>query len=171
MSTSIMSRANRPQPEPDSAETSPKTALDHGGGESNVASPSEEEALTAKEDDEEEEDQGEGSAKANEEEEDRGARRGGDRSGKEPDEPDMEDEEDDQETDENAAGEIVEMNVGKRPYHGKVWKKAGNGEVMKYHCLTHAKDYSPGEAVYIESQRPDQPYYICQIQVIRANPS
>eukprot|EP00094_Tigriopus_californicus_P007403 TCALIF_07126-PA protein Name:"Similar to Rere Arginine-glutamic acid dipeptide repeats protein (Rattus norvegicus)" AED:0.09 eAED:0.09 QI:267/0.5/0.33/1/1/0.66/3/0/919 len=163
MSTSIMSRANRPE-EPDSAEASPKNHhhhhSDHGhGGESSAASPADDAMTGGKEDEDETE------SKTHEDEDEEGRRRG--RLAKEGGEDELEEEGEEGEGGDDDNGEIVEMNVGKRPYHGKVWKKAGNGEVMKYHCLTHAKDYTPGEAVYIESQRPDQPYYICQIQDLK----
>lgn len=39
------------------------------------------------------------------------------------------------------------------------------GDYSRYRCYNHGIEYKPGEAVYIESQRPDQPYYICCIQV------
>ncbi|TRY75535.1 hypothetical protein TCAL_07126 [Tigriopus californicus] len=158
-----MSRANRPE-EPDSAEASPKNHhhhhSDHGhGGESSAASPADDAMTGGKEDEDETE------SKTHEDEDEEGRRRG--RLAKEGGEDELEEEGEEGEGGDDDNGEIVEMNVGKRPYHGKVWKKAGNGEVMKYHCLTHAKDYTPGEAVYIESQRPDQPYYICQIQDLK----
>eukprot|EP00095_Tigriopus_kingsejongensis_P001568 maker-scaffold907_size82601-snap-gene-0.22 protein:Tk01568 transcript:maker-scaffold907_size82601-snap-gene-0.22-mRNA-1 annotation:"arginine-glutamic acid dipeptide repeats protein" len=63
--------------------------------------------------------------------------------------------------------EVVELNVGKRPHHGQVWKNPRNGEYLKYHCSTSQIDYAPGDAVYIESHRPDQPYFICQIQDLK----
>ena len=60
---------------------------------------------------------------------------------------------------------FVMITIGKNPIKGTVWKNRTTGDVLKYHCLADGVEYAVGESVYIENQRPDQPYYICQIQV------
>ena len=53
--------------------------------------------------------------------------------------------------------------VGKRPLAGKAWRNSSTGDYTKYLCVDYDAEYKLGDSVYIES-RPDQPFYICQIQ-------
>ena len=48
---------------------------------------------------------------------------------------------------------------------GKVWRDKSRGDYTRYRCYSFGVEYKSGDAVYIESQRPEQPYYICCIQV------
>ena len=50
---------------------------------------------------------------------------------------------------------------------GKAWKKPESGEYLRYRCYDRNVEYKPGDSVFIESQRPDQPYYICNITEIK----
>ena len=61
--------------------------------------------------------------------------------------------------------DVITHVVGKKPLLGKVWKDKERGDYCRYRCYSHGVEYKSGDAVYIESQRPDQPYYICCIQV------
>ena len=89
--------------------------------------------------------------------------------------------------------DIVTHVIGKKPLLGKVWKQdpsaatpnnppavVGDGKDGKenapvverglcdrYRCYNYGIEYKPGDTVYIESQRPDQPYYICCIQKLK----
>lgn len=60
--------------------------------------------------------------------------------------------------------EVVTHVIGKKPLLGKVWKNKESGDYVRYRCYSYGIEYKPGDAVYIESQRPEQPYYICCIQ-------
>jgi len=67
-------------------------------------------------------------------------------------------------------GELVEDNVvtyvhGKRPLRGRVWRR--NGECLRYHCDNSDLEYGVGDAVYVESETPEQPYHICIIEGIK----
>ena len=46
---------------------------------------------------------------------------------------------------------------------GKVWKSGVSGEYLRYRCYDRNVEYKTGDSVFIESQRPDQPFYICNI--------
>ena len=61
--------------------------------------------------------------------------------------------------------EIVTHVIGKKPLLGKVWKDKSSGDYVRYRCYSYGIEYRIGESVYIESQRPEQPFYICQIHV------
>ena len=61
--------------------------------------------------------------------------------------------------------EVVTHVVGKKPLLGKVWKDNSTGEYVRYRCYSYGIEYKIGDCVYIESQRPEQPFYICCIQV------
>ena len=61
--------------------------------------------------------------------------------------------------------EIVTHVIGKKPLLGKVWKDKTSSDYVRYRCYSYGIEYRIGEAVYIESQRPEQPFYICQIHV------
>jgi hypothetical protein len=61
--------------------------------------------------------------------------------------------------------DVITHVVGKKPLLGKVWKEKSRGDYIRYRCYNYGIEYKAGDAVYIESQRPDQPYYICCIQV------
>ena len=61
--------------------------------------------------------------------------------------------------------EIVTHVIGKKPLLGKVWKDKTSGDYVRYRCYSYGIEYRIGESVYIESQRPEQPFYICQIHV------
>ncbi len=52
---------------------------------------------------------------------------------------------------------------GKKSLVGKAYRT--NGRCLKYRCESYGIDYEVGDTVYIESQRTEQPYYICIIQV------
>ena len=60
--------------------------------------------------------------------------------------------------------DIRQSITGKSSKHsiGKAWKN-DNGEYVRYRCYDRNVEYKPGDSVFIESQRPDQPYYICNI--------
>lgn len=61
--------------------------------------------------------------------------------------------------------EVVTHVIGKKPLLGKVWKDSKTGDVLRYRCFSYGIEYKIGDPVYIESQRPEQPFYICCIQV------
>ncbi|XP_076306629.1 uncharacterized protein LOC143223083 isoform X2 [Tachypleus tridentatus] len=42
--------------------------------------------------------------------------------------------------------------------------KSSNGELLSYFCYNSQTEYKPGDTVYIDSQRPEQPFFICNIQ-------
>ncbi|XP_076365312.1 uncharacterized protein LOC143254286 isoform X5 [Tachypleus tridentatus] len=42
--------------------------------------------------------------------------------------------------------------------------KSSRGDFLSYFCYYGQMEYKPGDTVYIDSQRPDQPFYICNIQ-------
>ena len=50
----------------------------------------------------------------------------------------------------------------KKISYGKAWKTV-DGEYKRYRCYDFKTEYKPGDSVFIESQRPDQPFYICNI--------
>ena len=50
----------------------------------------------------------------------------------------------------------------KKHTQGKTWKNS-NGEFLRYRCYDSSQEYKIGDSVFIESQRPDQPFYICSI--------
>ncbi|KAK7023422.1 hypothetical protein SK128_002039 [Halocaridina rubra] len=63
--------------------------------------------------------------------------------------------------------EVMTAVVGKKqPVRGQAFR-APNGEYVSYHCTDDATLYRPGDSVYIESQRADQPFFICSIQEFR----
>ena len=61
--------------------------------------------------------------------------------------------------------EVVTHVIGKKPLLGKVWKDTDTGEYQRYRCFSYGIEYKIGDMVFIESQRPEQPFYICCIQV------
>ena len=61
--------------------------------------------------------------------------------------------------------DVITHVVGKKPILGKVWRDKSRGDYTRYRCYSFGVEYKSGDAVYIESQRPEQPYYICCIQV------
>ncbi|CAB4069133.1 RERE [Lepeophtheirus salmonis] len=64
--------------------------------------------------------------------------------------------------------EPTRSNTGsKKPLKGKVWKSSISGDYVRYRANECGTDYCPGDAVYIESQRPEQPYYVCAIQSMK----
>ena len=50
----------------------------------------------------------------------------------------------------------------KKHSFGKTWKN-NKGEYLRYRCYDNNVEYKIGDNVFIESQRPDQPFYICNI--------
>jgi len=50
----------------------------------------------------------------------------------------------------------------KKHSYGKTWKNS-DGEYLRYRCYDNNTEYKIGDSVFIESQRPDQPFYICNI--------
>ena len=50
----------------------------------------------------------------------------------------------------------------KKHSFGKTWKN-NKGEYIRYRCYDSNVEYKIGDNVFIESQRPDQPFYICNI--------
>ena len=50
----------------------------------------------------------------------------------------------------------------KKHSYGKTWRNQ-KGEFLRYRCYDNSIEYKVGDNVFIESQRPDQPYYICNI--------
>jgi len=62
--------------------------------------------------------------------------------------------------------DVITHVVGKKPLLGKVWRDKNRGDYTRYRCYNYGVEYKSGDAVYIESQRPELPYYICCIQVI-----
>jgi len=61
--------------------------------------------------------------------------------------------------------EDIRQSVSGKSKHckGKVWKSGGSGEYLRYRCYDSNIEYKTGDSVFIESQRPDQPFYICNI--------
>nr|UEK51430.1 RERE-like protein [Parasacculina yatsui] len=61
--------------------------------------------------------------------------------------------------------EDFSMSVGGRSrlVRGRAWKNH-KGDYVRYKCFEDGIRYIPGDAVYIESQQKDQPYFICTIQ-------
>ena len=47
----------------------------------------------------------------------------------------------------------------------KVLRRDSDGICVRYRCYTYGVEYKPGDAVYIESNRNESPFYICAIQV------
>ena len=86
----------------------------------------------------------------------------GDTNG-DPDGAAKEEDEEDVDFGEEIEEDIVTHQVGKRPLAGKVWRNSSTGDYTKYLCVNYSAEYKQGDSVYIES-RPDQPFYICQIQ-------
>lgn len=68
--------------------------------------------------------------------------------------------------DEFVEEEVVTHVIGKKPLLGKVWKDLNTGDFVRYRCYSYGIEYKINDPVYIESQRPEQPFYICCIQVI-----
>ena len=66
--------------------------------------------------------------------------------------------------------DIVTHVSGKKPLLGKVLKRE-DGICVRYRCYNYGIEYKPGDAVYIESNRPECPFYICAIQVSSFLPS
>ncbi|KAK8378837.1 hypothetical protein O3P69_009510 [Scylla paramamosain] len=63
--------------------------------------------------------------------------------------------------------EVMTAVVGKKqPVRGQAFR-APNGEYVSYLCTDDSTLYRPGDSVYIESQRVDQPFFICSIQEFR----
>ncbi|XP_066959672.1 arginine-glutamic acid dipeptide repeats protein-like isoform X1 [Macrobrachium rosenbergii] len=63
--------------------------------------------------------------------------------------------------------EVMTAVVGKKqPVRGQAFR-APNGEYTSYLCTDDTTLYRPGDSVYIESQRADQPFFICSIQEFR----
>ena len=60
--------------------------------------------------------------------------------------------------------EDVRQNIvgSKKHSFGKTWKNS-KGEYLRYRCYDNNVEYKIGDHVFIESQRPDQPFYICNI--------
>jgi len=50
----------------------------------------------------------------------------------------------------------------KKHSYGKTWKNSA-GEYLRYRCYDNNIEYKIGDSVFIESQRADQPFYICNI--------
>lgn len=79
--------------------------------------------------------------------------------------------------------DIVTHVIGKKTLYGKVWKHSSvvNNEASvdskeaakkgincsRYRCYNYGVEYKPGDTVYIESNSPEQPYFICCIQDIK----
>ena len=61
--------------------------------------------------------------------------------------------------------EVVTHVIGKKPLLGKAWKDKNTGDYIRYRCYSYGIEYKVNDPVYIESQRSDQPFFICQIQV------
>ena len=61
--------------------------------------------------------------------------------------------------------DIVTHVAGKKPLLGKVLRRDSDGICVRYRCYTYGVEYKPGDAVYIESNRSESPFYICAIQV------
>ncbi|XP_021950630.1 arginine-glutamic acid dipeptide repeats protein isoform X2 [Folsomia candida] len=51
----------------------------------------------------------------------------------------------------------------KEPVRGLAWKETSQGVYIRYKSLADGVVYKPGDAVYIESQRADLPFFICSI--------
>ena len=65
--------------------------------------------------------------------------------------------------------EVVTHLIGssKKSLLGKAWKNTTTGDYVRYRCYSYGIEYKIGDAVYIESQRPEQPFYICKIEEIK----
>ncbi len=50
-----------------------------------------------------------------------------------------------------------------KPCTGKAWKNTADGKYVRYQCMDKDVEYRLGDSVFIESQRPEQPFYICNI--------
>ncbi|KAK2724084.1 hypothetical protein QYM36_002435 [Artemia franciscana] len=61
---------------------------------------------------------------------------------------------------------MINLHGKKQGIRGRAWKN-GDGDYLRFLCLDDGCDYRPGDSVYIESQRADQPYFICNIQEFR----
>ena len=61
--------------------------------------------------------------------------------------------------------EVVTHVIGKKALLGKVWKDTESGDYVRYRCYSYGIEYKIGDPVFIESQRPEHPFHICQIQV------
>ena len=74
-----------------------------------------------------------------------------------------EEEEEEQEEEESV---VSPVGGGRRPVHGKCWRRTKQGDIYRYRCTDKSaeEDYDVGDAVYLECQR-GEPYYICIIQV------
>ncbi|XP_022096937.1 arginine-glutamic acid dipeptide repeats protein-like [Acanthaster planci] len=48
-------------------------------------------------------------------------------------------------------------------------KRGADGEIMSYTTSDHSTTYTVGDSVYVESPRPDMPYFICTIQDFRVS--
>ena len=61
--------------------------------------------------------------------------------------------------------EEIRQSVNGKSKHsiGKAWKSRSSGDYLRYRCYDRNVEYKPGDNVFIESQRPDQPFYICNI--------
>lgn len=42
----------------------------------------------------------------------------------------------------------------------QVWRNKATGDYLRYKCIKYDVEYRPGDTVFMESQRPDQPFYI-----------
>ncbi|XP_018015061.1 arginine-glutamic acid dipeptide repeats protein isoform X2 [Hyalella azteca] len=63
--------------------------------------------------------------------------------------------------------EVMTTVVGKKqPVRGQAYR-APSGDYTSYYCADDTLLYRPGDSVYIESQRADQPFFICSIQEFR----
>ena len=61
--------------------------------------------------------------------------------------------------------EVVTHVIGKKALLGKVWKDTDSGDYVRYRCYSYGIEYKIGDPVFIESQRPEDPFHICLIQV------
>jgi len=61
--------------------------------------------------------------------------------------------------------EDIRQSISGKSKHsvGKAWKNTVSGEYLRYRCYDRNVEYKTGDCVFIESQRPDQPFYICYI--------
>ena len=86
--------------------------------------------------------------------------------------------------DEMTEEDIVTHVIGKKTLYGKVWKHSSSStnnaapvdgkesakkgtDCARYRCYNYGIEYKPGDTVYIESDSPEQPYFICCIQDIK----
>ena len=72
---------------------------------------------------------------------------------------------DDPPNDDITEEEVVTLVAGKKPLLGKAWKVKDSGDIVRYRCYSYGIEYKIGDPVFIESQRPEQPFHICLIQV------